>query len=129
MPAKRNWTGWIEFIGVLAFFLSVMEPWKWSPMMMAGSGLIAWTAYLKKRRRKRSFLIGVMMISFGAAYWLLVVVLLSMRVLKSHTGQVQTSPKKERASVSESLSMGPSVAQAVSKKKFKKPKRLGNLQP
>lgn len=61
--------------------------------------------------------------------WLLVVVLLSMRVLKSHTGQVQTSPEKERASVSDSISMGPSVVQAVSKKKFKKPKRLGNLQP
>jgi hypothetical protein len=156
MTIIKNWTGWIEFLGIFAFFLGATDQLEGCTVIMTGSGLIAWITYLKKKHRRKGFLTGFGLITFGVACiilipelsggnpvnwlllpvimyplgWLLVVVLLSMRFFYLH----QKNPNSEEMTVYTEVTSPATKAVDLLllcrlPKKGQKPKRLvpGNM--
>ncbi len=72
MNVTKHWMGWVEFLGVLAFFLGAMDPLEGCTVILFGSALVALIAYLKKRKYYKGYMAASLMIAFGAAYMIFI---------------------------------------------------------
>ncbi|HET9571723.1 MAG TPA: hypothetical protein VFP20_09990 [Bacteroidales bacterium] len=68
MKKQFDWKGLLYTVGILAFFLGVLDPLEGSIIILIGSVLMTLYKYLRGDRHKRGFLAGCLLIAVGVGY-------------------------------------------------------------
>lgn len=63
-----DWKGMLYVVGILNFFLGMLDPLEGSVLIVIGAVCITIYKYLRGDRHKKGFLTGCIMIVFGVAY-------------------------------------------------------------
>jgi len=68
MKEKAKWTRIIYIIGVVALLIGAIDPLEGSVLIMAGSGLLALSAYVTNDRHSKIFTASLILIVIGVAF-------------------------------------------------------------
>jgi hypothetical protein len=68
MVKKAKWTRVIYIVGVVALIIGAIDPLEGSLLIMAGSALLAFSAYVNSDRHSKIFTISLIMIVIGVSF-------------------------------------------------------------